>query len=358
MILIVEPNIKEIKIWGYKENAGRLAASVCIEDIEDVKDGQALKKALRGMVKNDKIEAVSFRIIFGGDYFKEPALISEDFFEKFKRLVPFMPFYVPVTCETVRLFFETLKGVPMYAFFETSFFHNLPDDERYYAIPMEYFQKTGMKRYGFHGMYHESNCDDEDRAGKIVSVVLDKQTTVCAIKQNRPLTVSLGYTPLEGVMGRTSCGDLDPGIVFYLMKRYKYSIFEIDDILKRQSGFLGLTGYDLTIKEFAGLYGADKKVTFAFDVYKNQILKYIGEAISCMDGLDTVVFAGEYLGALMPVVYNIMKRIAFLGVTLKELPWAADKERFCITPENSKVQACLNLAPLPKILFNKTKALL
>jgi acetate kinase len=94
-------------------------------------------------------------------------------------------------------------------------------------------------------------------------VVIDKQTTVCSARSGNPLSISLGFTPLEGVMSRTSCGDLDPGVVFYLMNNQGFSIYKIDDILKNESGFLGLTGYDLELKELVKFYGKDRKVTLA-----------------------------------------------------------------------------------------------
>ena len=168
--------------------------------------------------------------------------------------------------------------------------------------------------------------------GNIISVVLDKQTTVCPVKNNLPLAISLGFTPLEGVMSRTSCGDLDPGIVFYLMNAHKFSIYKIDDILKNESGFLGLTGYDLKLKELVKFYGKDPKVNSAFEIYEGQLLKYIGEGISVLGGLDNIVFSGEGVGPLIPVIYSLIKKISFLGINIKSLPWKDKKEEYRILP--------------------------
>jgi len=355
MILVVEPSLKGVRFWTFKERAGRILPSLVVKDFQEVVDKGALKKMVRSLIGKGRLEAVSFRIFFGGDTFKGPTLISEPFFKKFEGLVSFMPFYIPFTCRLLRVFYEEFKKVPLIAFFETAFFQGLPDEEKYYAVPQEHFQKTNLKRYGFHGIYHEFNAETADNKDRILSIVMDKQTTVCAIHKGRPESISLGYTPLEGIMGRTSCGDLDPGIVFYMMKRYKFSIFKMDDILKRESGFVGMTGYDLTFGEFFKLYGCDPKVTLAFDVYQNQILRYIGEGISLLGGLDSIIFSGCHISLLMPLVYRIVKKISFLGIDVKPLPWALKDDFSCISKDDSKVKARINFSALPAVLYYKAK---
>jgi acetate kinase len=239
----------------------------------------------------------------------------------------------------------------MTAFFETAFFTGLPEEERYYAFPRKYFHKDGVKRWGYHGLFHEYNYSVARGAEKVVSVVLDAKSTVSSIYKNKPLSINLGYTPLEGIMSGTTCGDVDPGMVFYLMKAHNYSIFQIDEILKKQSGFLGLTGYDMDIAELFKLYGKDQKVTLAFDVYKNQILKYIGESIAVLEGVDAIIFSGDNAKSLQPLIYDILKGISFLGINLKTLPWPDKEESACVASEDSPVKIYVNYTSLPKIIF-------
>ena len=322
MITVIEPGLRQTKKWDFD-------------------------------TKNRKLEAASFRLLFGGGIFGENVKIDDHFFSKIKSLAQQFPFYIPVVDRSIRQFYEKHKGVPMFAFFETPFFEKLPDEEKYYAIPQEYFQKTSIKRQGFHGIFHKHNASLAGSQKKIISVVLDRQTTVSAIDSSRPLSISLGYTPLEGIMGRTSCGDLDPGIVFYLMKRYNLSIFKIDEILKSESGFYGLTGYDIDIDELFRFYGKDKKVDFAFLVYQNQILKYIGEGISVLKGFDAIVFSGCYAKTLAPLIYNLIKKISFLGITLEALPWKNNLQM--VSSENSRVKVYLDNTSVACIIFEETK---
>lgn len=365
MIVIVEPNLKAVRVWAIEEKDKRISSALTLEDPQEIRNGQALKKTVHKLTCGKKIEAIAFRILFGGDTFSGPARVDRQFLDKFSKLIPLMPFYVPAARELLGIFYENFEDVPLIAFFETAFFSRLPDEEKYYAIPQEYFNKTSIKRYGTHGIFHEEApraAGKSDR--KIISVVLDKQTTVAAIERGRtatkllaarPLSISLGYTPLEGIMGRTTCGDLDPGIVFYLMKRHGFSIFKIDAILKRESGFLGLTGYDLSLREFFKLYQRDPKVTLAMDIYQNQILKYIGEGIALLEGLDSIVFSGDYARSMAPFIYSLLKKISFLGISFRELPWSGSGEIMCVTSLDSKISCYINSATLARVIYYDTR---
>jgi acetate kinase len=242
----------------------------------------------------------------------------------------------------------------MFVFFETNFFSRLPNEEKCYAIPVELSKNNSFKRYGYHGIFHEYNAELVSSKSKLISIVFDNKTTVCSALARNPYSISLGYTPLEGIMSASSCGDLDSGIVFYLMKRYGNSLFKIDDILKRQSGFYGLTGYDLKISELIKLYGKDNKVTLAFDVYRNQILKYVGEAISVLGGLDHLIISGSEIKTFLPIIYKLLNDISFLGINLKCLPWSEDSAFVELTTHESDIKVSINYQTVAEIIARKT----
>ena len=152
--------------------------------------------------------------------------IDSTFKQKMRELIRNSPLGIPPLLETVSAFEDNFPGLPLYAFFETSYFNALPDEERYYAVPMEAPAGHDVRRWGYHGIYHQFNSTVLPGEKKIISVVLDKLVTVCSSVNGKPFSINLGCTPLEGIMGRTSSGDLDPGIVFYLMRRYNYSIYQ------------------------------------------------------------------------------------------------------------------------------------
>jgi acetate kinase len=319
-----------------------LSSMVLAEHAEDISGSEKLKEALSSLIRGRKIEAISFRILFGGDSFKGPVLINKDFFPKFHKLVGLFPFYIPLAESLLKYFYNVYPDISMVAFFETSLFRSLPEEEESYALPDVYYREKNIKKWGFGGILHEYNSSVAGNSSKVISVILDKQTTVCPLDRGKPLSISLGYTPLEGVMGRTSCGDLDPGIIFYLMKRFNFSIFKIDDILKNKSGLLGLTGYDLDMKGLFTFYGRDNKVNLAFDIYQNQISRYIGEGMAIMSGLDAIVFSGSNLEFLMSLVYNLIKKISFLGISVEALPWGKKKGILKVTSQNSAIDIYFN----------------
>ncbi|MFA6357957.1 MAG: hypothetical protein WCY09_04740 [Candidatus Omnitrophota bacterium] len=357
MILVIEMNLKDVKFWIYKQKNMGLS-HFFVKDIEEVRTSKTLKNDILNFTGSSKIEAISFRILFGGDFFDKTTVINQQFFTKFSKLTEFFPFYIPLILDMLKIFYRDFKDIPQIAFFETSFFSKLPEEEKYYAIPQEFHKDNKIKKWGFHGIYHEANSGMFPQGRKCISIVFDKQTTVCAIKDSKPLMISLGFTPLEGVMSRTSCGDLDPGIVFYLVNVHKFSIYKIDDILKNESGFLGLTGYDLELNELLKFYGKDPKVNVAFDVYQAQILKYIGEGISVLGGLDQIVFSGSQVDAFNPIIYSLIKKISFLGINTIRLPWANDKKTFQITSVDSEIKVHLNRVNLAETIFYGTEKLL
>lgn len=302
--------------------------------------------------------AIAFRILFGGDIFKEPALIDGEFFKKFEKLTLAFPLYVPPTQEMLRTFKKVFNDFPLIAFFETSFFSGLPDEGKYYALPYEYLKANSIRRWGFHGILHEANVEGLPAGEKNISIVLDKQVTVCAAAGRKPLSISLGYTPLEGIMSRTACGDLDPGIVFYLMTEHNFSLYKIDEMLKSKGGFLGITGYDIGLKELVKLRGKDRKADLAFDVFRGQILKYIGQGIALLGGVDNLIFAGNLVEPFSPVIYDLVKKLSFLGISTASLPWSVDKKMTAVSSDGSKVKVFINRVDPSEIIFNKAKAFL
>jgi Acetate kinase len=300
MTLVIDYNLKELKIWAFREKKGEVSPAFFIKNVEDIRDDKALKKFILGIAGKDRFKAIAFRVLFGGDYFSKSAIVDAKFFESFGKLTDYFPFYIPSTLNMLKRFRETFKGTPLIAFFETSFFQKLPDEEKYYALPFEFYKESKIKKFGFHGIFHEANAGIGSSEGRIISIVFDKQTTVCAIKNKRPLSISMGYTPLEGVMSNRACGDLDPGIIFYLMNVHNFSIYEIDEMLKNKSGFMGLTGYDIGLKDMIKIRGKDAKVNLAFDVYEAQIIKHIGEGLSVLGGLDNIIFPETMSVFLLP----------------------------------------------------------
>jgi acetate kinase len=317
---------------------------------------KALREALQRLVGNEPLEALAFHLLFGGTHFKKPVRIGTGFTATLGKLAGTFPLYIPPVCALIDFIRGELRGVPLFAFFETSLFAELPAWEKLYPLADEYNPGDEMAKWGFHGIYHGSNARVPGAGDKVISVVMDRYTTVCAIDGRAPRTVSLGCTPLEGILSRRSCGDVDPGIVVYLMKEQGYSVRRIDEILKHESGFYGMTGYDLPPNELITLYEKDPKVTLAFDLYTTQILKYIGDSIAVLHGFDSVVFAGQYVDALGQIIYRLAKQMTVLQVSLAELPWYTGAEYLRVSAESSKRHFYINRLDETDIISREIRA--
>ncbi|MDD5439827.1 MAG: hypothetical protein PHS37_06555 [Candidatus Omnitrophica bacterium] len=357
MILVVDYNVRELNIWAFGRGRHGASGAFFAKSAEELHDARALEKYVRSITGRNRLEAVAFRVLFGGDCFDRPAAVDRKFFERFRTLTDLFPLYVPSQLAMMEKFRDMFRGCPLTAFFETSFFTKLDDEEKYYALPFEYYKNSRIKKFGFHGIFHEANAGIVPPSHRTISLVFDKQTTVCAVRDRRPLSISLGYTPLEGIMAHRSSGDLDPGIVFYLMKAHNFSIYRIDEMLKNKSGFTGLTGYDVSLSDLIKLRGKDAKVDLAFDVYSAQIMKHIGEGIALLGGLDDIVIAGGYVDMLTPVIHHILKKISFLGITVGRVPWDKDADITDVTSEESKIKVSINRSGLPAIIARAARFL-
>ncbi|MDD4294421.1 MAG: hypothetical protein PHP69_02785 [Candidatus Omnitrophica bacterium] len=355
MVIIIEPALKEIKITYFNNKNPLSSGNLILTGVEESEVPNELLKILEHPDGKERIDAICFKIAFGGDIFSSPAKIDKEFLKKFLQLIDFSPLYISFILRLLKAFVQSSKKIPLIAFFDTSFFNCLPKTKKYYSLPWDIQKKNNIKKYGFHGLYHKANSDLVKKQVKLISIILDKQSTVCAIKNNKPYSISLGRTPLEGIMSQTSCGDVDLGMILFLMKNHGFSLYQIDQILKNESGFFGITGYNLSVAELTPLYGKDKKITLAFKIYESQILKYIGEALSILEGIDEIIFSGSYTKDLTQIIYNLVKQMSFMGITLSETPWDTKETKTIITTKDSKVKVTINRTNLSQIIFNELK---
>lgn len=341
MILIIDQNLKEADFYLYEEKDGNPALFK--------KETMDMDSA--GDWKDKGIRAAFVRLRFGGDLFDTPSVVDNAFLDAYAGLTPYFPFYVPLTHAFLKKLLHGLEGIPLYAMFETSLFRTLPEEERVYAIPREYNEKIPVRRFGYHGLFHAFQASRMNTPGTLLSIVLDKQTTVCAIEGGRPSYISVGYTPLEGIMGRTTCGDLDPGVAFYLLRELKGSFYSIDHLLKKESGFKGLTGLDLEMGDLYRHAGDKAAVQRAFEIFFNQILRHAGAALAVSGPLSGLVFGGRFIKDLLPLAHRIARKLAFQGITLKGLPWdLGDQPLAEVSEVGSRLPVRINTLTLPEVM--------
>jgi len=352
MMLIIDHNLKQAEFTLFDAGNGKPSAAAKRQaPMDSALEPGFLDPLIRDMASAGPLDSACVRLRFGGDLFNGPARVDKAFLETYAGLTPHFPFYIPLTHAFLKRLLASLNHVPLHAFFETALFCGLPEQEKIYAVPREYNEKLGLRRFGYHGLFHGYHADRLDVDGTVLSVVLDKQTTVCAIENGKPSYISVGYTPLEGVMGRTSCGDLDPGVAFYLLRERRESFYGIDNLLKKKSGFRGLTGFDLEIGDLYRHAGDEPKVKRAFNIYFNQVLRHMGAALAVSGPLSGLVFGGRFVSDLEPVAYRLAKKLTFLGVSLKALPWEKGDSGFDeVSDPGSRVRVALNRETLPEVL--------
>lgn len=269
-----------------------------------------------------EIEAVGHRVAHGGEYFTESAFVDKEAERNIEACCDLAPLHNPANLLGIRAMSELLPDVPQVAVFDTSFHSSMPDYAYLYAIPYEYYEKYGVRRYGFHGTSHkfvaEKACKilgkDIDKM-KIITCHLGNGSSITAIQNGKSIDTSMGFTPLEGLIMGTRSGNIDPGAVSFIEEKEGISPSEMNKILNKKSGFLGLSGIssdcrDLTDAADAGSERA--KLTLKKLAY--DILKYIGAYSAVMDGVDLVVFTGGIGENNRSMRRMVCEHLDFLGV--------------------------------------------
>jgi acetate kinase len=242
--------------------------------------------------------AVGHRVVHGQELFKKPVAIDKAVIQKIRQCCAIAPLHNPANLAGILACKKLLPGVKQVAVFDTAFHQTLPDYAYIYGLPYEYYKRFGIRKYGFHGTSHQYVAQEAARILKkplprlkIITCHLGNGCSVTAIDKGRSIDTSMGFTPLEGLIMGTRCGDIDPALVTYLMRKKRFNIPEIDDILNKESGLKGISGIsnDMRILRSKARQ-ADKRAKLALDIFVYRIKKYIGAYAAIMGGCDAVVF--------------------------------------------------------------------
>jgi len=274
----------------------------------------------------EEIDAVGHRVVHGGEAFTEATLIDESVLVKIKECVRFAPLHNPANFEGIQASFWLLPFSRQVAVFDTAFHQTMEEDAFLYALPMKWYEQKGIRRYGFHGTSHRylakktaELLQKPVESLKLVTCHLGNGASIAAVDGGRSVDTSMGFTPLEGLMMGTRCGDIDPAILLHVMGEDGWTAEQMDTILNRQSGFYGVTGgdHDLrTVEEKAE--AGSRRHGLALSMFTRRIKKYIGAYAAVMNGLDALVFSAG-IGENSPTVRRMVcSDLSFLGVELEE----------------------------------------
>lgn len=292
-----------------------------------------------------EIMLIAHRVVHGGASFTKSCLIDAVAEEEIERLIPLAPLHNPPALEWMRLARRLLgEQVPQVAVFDTVFYQSLPQVAAAYALPRELCQRYGIRRYGFHGIAHQAmwqrwqelrpNVKD---GGRIISVQLGSGCSITAIDHGAPIDTSMGFSPLEGLVMATRSGDLDPTVIAYLQRQVGLSVEELERLLNKQSGLLGLSGESSDMRVL--LHSDSTEAALAVNLYCYRVRKYIGAYLTVLGGADAVLFGGGVGENSSHVRTQILRGMEWLGVELDPVSNdnAAGKEA-CISATASQIE--------------------
>lgn len=301
------------------------------------------KLLLNGALKSmDELHAVGHRIVQGGDIFKESVVVTDKVIEDIASLSDLAPLHNPAHVLGIKAVKEVLPNIPQVVVFDTSFHQTMKPEAYLYALPEDQYKRNKIRRYGFHGTSHKYVSEEcaklIGKKGKIITLHLGNGASLAAIDNGKCVDTSMGFTPLAGTIMGTRCGDVDPYIPVYIMKKDGLSADEVNNLMNKQSGMLALCGFSDNRDIESGMLNGDEKCILATKCYVHSLVKIIGAYIAELGGVDAIVFTagvGEN-GVVMRKM--VMERLSYLGIRVDEENNQKHSELTMLSTPDSKVK--------------------
>ncbi|MFP6673668.1 MAG: acetate/propionate family kinase [Pirellulaceae bacterium] len=290
--------------------------------------GDAITKLLPRLIErvSSEIESVGHRVVHGGEWFTQPTIIDDGVARQLEQTVSLAPLHNPAGIAGIQAARQLLPDVLHVAVFDTSFHATIPPRAATYALPQALATKHGLRKYGFHGTSHQfvahraaEFLGDELRNLRIITCHLGGGCSLCAVEYGRSVETSMGMTPLEGLVMATRCGDIDPAVLLHLMRSEQMSVDEVDTLLNRRAGLVGLSGGSSDFRDIEQrAEDGDESCRLAIQVFCHRIRKYIGAYAAVMGGVDAIVFTAGIGQNSATVRHHVTQRLEFLGARLDE----------------------------------------
>ena len=328
-----------------------------------------------GIIKSfNEIDGVGHRVLHGGEIFSDSAIITDEVLAEIEKLVDLGPLHMPPNISGIKVFRKILPNVPQVAVFDTAFHQTMPKSSYLYSLPYEYYEKYGIRKYGFHGTSHKYvTLKAAEMLGKpieelrLISCHLGNGASIAAVHGGKSIDTSMGFTPLEGITMGTRSGSIDPALIPFIMKKTGQSAEEVINVLNKKSGLLGITGFssDLRDIEEAANVG-NERAELALTIFANHIHKYIGSYVARMNGVDAIIFTAGIGENSAAVRERVLRGLEFMGVYWdKDLNREGGGERFIsypfspvkvlVIPTNEEVMIARDVIRLAKKLNNLSK---
>ena len=280
-----------------------------------------------GCIRDYKeIDAVGHRLVHGGEKFSESVLVTEDVKDKVRECYALAPLHNPANMTGIEAIEAILPGVPQVGVFDTAFHQTMPAKSYMYALPYKFYKEDGVRRYGFHGTSHryvsQRVCEMlgvDIRDKKIITCHIGNGASITAVDGGKSVDTSMGLTPTEGLMMGTRVGDVDPGALVYLMERRHLNPEQLQKVIQKESGMLGVTEISNDMREIeAAVNAGNERARLGLEMYEQRIIKYIGAYAAEMGGVDIIVFTGGVGENQTGLRADVCRPLAFMGVEINE----------------------------------------
>ena len=326
----------------YKKDIQMADHSVALKILFD-----ALTNPESGAIKSvDEIDAIGHRVVHGGEKYSDPVLLDEKALKDIDDLSALAPLHNPANALGIKACMEITKA-PQVAVFDTAFHQTMPKHAYMYALPYKYYEENGVRRYGFHGTSHkfitkealewlEKDYGVKPEDSKIITCHLGNGSSIAAVKGGKVIDTTMGLTPEPGLIMGTRAGDVDPSAITFIEAKHNISPEEMDKILNKKSGLLGISGKSSDMRDIIeGMGNGDERCKLTYDMLVYSIKKFIGAYAAAMNGVDAIVFTGGIGENSEPVRRGVLTNMEFLGVHLDPEKNKVMGERADLTTDNS-----------------------
>ena len=313
----------------------------------------------------EEISAIGHRLVHGGEKINKSVVITDDVVEVLKECIDLAPLHNPAGIIGIEACQKVMPGKPMVGVFDTAFHQTMPKERYIYPIPFEYYEKYGIRKYGFHGTSHmyvsqrlAEIVKKDAKDLKIVTCHLGQGSSICAVKGGESVDTSMGLTPLAGIPMVTRSGDLDPSVVTFLMKKEGWTAEEVENVLNKKSGVQGISGLAPDFREIeAASYTDNERAFIAIEKFKYEIASYIAKYAVAMNGIDYIVFTGGVGENQINIRKGICEKLEFMGVKIdvdannmrgeeKEISTPDSKIKVYVVPTNEELMIAKETARL------------
>lgn len=345
--VLAKGNAERIGIYGSFVSIKVGDGDKIIKEVALPSHNEAIKEVFNLLLNSvmaslDELDGVGHRVVQGGSFFDKSVLIDDQVLQKIDELSVLAPLHNPAAVLGIKAVKNILPNVPQVAAFDTAFHQTMPEEAYLYPLPLEQYEEHLIRRYGAHGTSHKYVAEQAAKMlghnGKFITCHLGNGASISAVDNGKCVDTSMGFTPLAGVVMGTRSGDIDPYIPLYIMKSQRKTVDEVNELLNKQSGMLGLCGYSDNRDVEKKFLEGDKKATTAMNVYIHSIIRFIGSYIAVLGGVDAIIFTAG-IGENAPLLRKmICERLAYLGIKINDENNNKRGEEIEISTSDSKVK--------------------